>query len=615
MKSKKLLAISIAAILACTGIGAWLWDRGGFHFDEVTSIVDVPPSLDLLVDDRLEDKNPEFDPDLIDSRLMESYDESQWEINASAAVLKLDIRENRTDRPLLNKLYASYADAARVLEKNHQGEILPSVNSIDGAAKQFDDGMMAAITLAMVNGGHEALPDVVALLRHALGLAGGKPAAHAWLSLALSLGGNLEEKKVADFDSKQRSRADEFPRSAAAKPIGFFTWSAGLEQSWVLLKFLQQRLEPLEARQLSELFRRDAELKGRYSELLEIVGKLSNPARKSGLLQTDGEVFLPPVGMKEDLLFDRLFGNSGVPAGTGLMLELVRAIRSGKVDLKPRENGGWYDHQVYALETFLLPERGAESVRLLLTKKYKQRMLEAFKAMVTVRRELHSGWAYPLAKSAVMPDKVEPRLRLEPSPTYYLRMARSYSFISGILQTVLDGNGNDGLVGLRESGWRSSSLRDELHLMTRRFYGLHLISCEDIGMRSQLLPDETVDRARATREALEYLENWRMDPDMNVDVRVSTPVLVQPNGYRLWCQLGVRPALLQVSYARPPVMRQKDGGPDWTEATGGSKRYLILVNEFAEVHAPFPLNRKELRDVCDTHGTKKEILKALDIRR
>ena len=47
------------------------------------------------------------------------------------------------------------------------------------------------------------------------------------------------------------------------------------------------------------------------------------------------------------------------------------------MDLKPRKDGGWYDYQVYALETLLLPERGEETNKLMLTKTYKKRMLEA----------------------------------------------------------------------------------------------------------------------------------------------------------------------------------------------------------------------------------------------
>jgi len=43
-----------------------------------------------------------------------------------------------------------------------------------------------------------------------------------------------------------------------------------------------------------------------------------------------------------------------------LMKELVRRIKSGEVDLQPKEGSGWYDYQVYALETLLMPEKGEE---------------------------------------------------------------------------------------------------------------------------------------------------------------------------------------------------------------------------------------------------------------
>ena len=55
----------------------------------------------------------------------------------------------------------------------------------------------------------------------------------------------------------------------------------------------------------------------------------------------------------------------------------------------PSPSSGWYEYQIYALETFLLPEKGEENPKLLLTKAYKKRMLEAFQALMTKRRETH----------------------------------------------------------------------------------------------------------------------------------------------------------------------------------------------------------------------------------
>src|SRR5262249_48051110 len=97
----------------------------------------------------------------------------------------------------------------------------------------------------------------------------------------------------------------------------------------------------------------------------------------------------PGSRSKETELFERLFPQ-GLPPGADLMKEMIRAIRSGKVDLAPKADSGWYEHQIYALETFLLLEKGAESAKLLLTKSYKKRMLEAFQALVTKRRETHA---------------------------------------------------------------------------------------------------------------------------------------------------------------------------------------------------------------------------------
>lgn len=61
---------------------------------EVAGISVQPPQLALLTDDRIEDKHPEFDPARVDSR---PY--ADWKINASGAVLELDIETWPTNSP------------------------------------------------------------------------------------------------------------------------------------------------------------------------------------------------------------------------------------------------------------------------------------------------------------------------------------------------------------------------------------------------------------------------------------------------------------------------------------------------------------------------------------
>src|SRR5207302_3224022 len=133
---------------------------------------------------------------------------------------------------------------------------------------------------------------------------------------------------------------------------------------------------------------------------------LGELARKKGVHHATVAVF-PPSRSRETILFEKLFP-AGLPPNADLMRELIRSIRSGTVNLQPTPDSGWYDYQVYALETLLLPEKGEEHDKLLLTKAYKKRMLEAFKALITKHRETHVRQLGIAAKSAATgpPDAI-----------------------------------------------------------------------------------------------------------------------------------------------------------------------------------------------------------------
>jgi len=83
---------------------------------------------DALGDDRLEDKlAPPFDPQRVDRR---PY--GRWQINQSAAVLRLHVAPNdpRDEADLL-RLYPSYAAAIAATRGHHAEDIVPSVNLIE----------------------------------------------------------------------------------------------------------------------------------------------------------------------------------------------------------------------------------------------------------------------------------------------------------------------------------------------------------------------------------------------------------------------------------------------------------------------------------------------------
>ncbi|MFO0961258.1 MAG: hypothetical protein U0800_28085, partial [Isosphaeraceae bacterium] len=324
---------------------------------------------------------------------------------------------------------------------------------------------------------------------------------------------------------------------------------------------------------------------------------------------------------RETELFLKLFP-LGIPPDVDLMQELVRRIKSGEVDLTPREDSGWYDRQVYALQTLLLPEMGRESNKLLLTRSYKERMLEAFKALMTKRRETHVRQLAEAKAPAAMVERpkqpITPHLRLEPNATYYLRTARAYAFLANFLDATIGAETLGMLHGLKQGGEREPDLRAELLAIRDLFYGCYLVACEDIGLNPELAEGEEIDRDSCLAQAADWLRRIDADPDLAIDTRVSVPISSDTarRKTRLWATLGVRLAKLDVTFARPPSMKPAEGEGEWQELKPqemGPARYLIPVDEFAEVELDGlrVFNRDEFRGLCNGAKTKEAIIRAM----
>ncbi len=661
-----LLAIVGLLVLGLAGWAGWFYfSQGGTVVTVERTDTEAPPPDDwdqVLVDDRLEDKVPAFDPERFDSRLLED----QFQINKSAAVFRIDV-PMVTDEPELKRLYPSYAEAIAQVASSSSRDLLPSVNMIDGKAKQFDDGLVTAIDRGVYLGIGEDWPSLVEWTESLLAEVGPSSPAAPFLAGALRTIGieaTVSDQRTAD------DWLDQFERNQAlSKPVGAYTWSSELRGAFRLLRYLQQPLvpgNPEVALALAQALEKSPALRDRYESTLRLFNGLTNPPEGSlSLLDLVGldaapkfplAVF-PASGSPETALFQRLFAQ-GLSPEANLIRELIVRIRSGEIDLTPRPESGWYDHQVHALETFLIPGNGPESERLLLTKAYKKRMLEAFEALITKRRETQiRGLGVAEAAAMAPSQEVRPRLRVEPLPSYYLRTARAYAFLSDVLESILGPEMLAKLHRLTADGPREDDLAAELDRMIALFYGLYLISAEDIGLAVELHPDEPVDVERSRAEALDWLSTIADDPDLAVDTRVAVPVFRDPNRQRqrLWCTLGVRFVKLDVGYAVPPHIRPieepaldnddiealdandntsaSEASPndaetdaDMETVEGGwrplelwetdSSRYLIAVDEFAEVEVGglTPYTRQEFRDICDVNETKQRIVDALDAR-
>ncbi|MFH0911613.1 MAG: hypothetical protein V1918_08945 [Planctomycetota bacterium] len=627
------LAVLLLVLLAAGGYCLWRNREG-----EVVERIEYREAPDqgefALFDDSVDEKNPVYDENLVDSRPI-----GEWEINQSGAVIRLDCPAIRADKEKdLLELRASYYDVL-VTAKQQGLNILPSANMADGAAKQFDDGLYAALDLACFEGRLGFAPAVPDFLKNVLDKLSGNSPARPFIAAALELAGKDASLSAEEKEAKKEKLAAFEQNEVRSKPIGFYTWSRELERVWRCLRLLQEEFEDgkLEIpRELAAVLKENPALLKDYRAIKAFYDGLTNPAiciPVDALIDSEESLrdlaerlgvgravvsILPPSTSRETELFDRLFGGGPDPS-VNMMAELMGRIRAGEVDLAPRKQDGWYAYQAYALETLLLPSRGEEKDKLLLTAKYKKRLLEAFQAMLTKHRETH---VRQLAIAGeVTPLKISPRLRIEPCVTFYLRAARAYGFLGNFLSAVVGEERLKEMRGLKQGGMREMSLWDEWQAMRKRFYGFYLVSCEDIGLRPHFMEDEPVEETEARKAGLDWLETWYKDPDLACDTRAIIPIYIDPSRQmtRHWAVLGVRLAKLHASYALPPQERpEKIGGP-WQDCEPyqlDASDYVIPVDAFAEIELKGnrALTREEFRAVCDRHKTQEAIQEALSAR-
>jgi hypothetical protein len=346
--------------------------------------------------------------------------------------------------------------------------------------------------------------------------------------------------------------------------------------------------------------------------------------------------FLPHSTSKENQLFARIYNYSSELPKHNIMNRLIRAIRSGELDLTPTIDSGWYDYQIHALETLLVTEKGQESDKLLLTKDYKKRLIEAFKTILTKKRELHVKQVelLPTAGISLGPQyfTISPDLHVEPMATYYLRTARGFRFLLNSLELILGKSSLEGIVaGDRES------LLIALDNMARLYYGLYLQVCDDIGMKPEFLPDEMSDTQilQAKQQTERWLKDYETESFCEKDVRYIVPALTNLNRtqVRYWMVVGVKLLKIRADYVKRPQVQILDIETEEvvqqipTDTESGRitdtylqykfapEEYFIPIEVFGEATGSAePLTREEFHKLCDRYNNKKNIIAAIESR-
>lgn len=316
--------------------------------------------------------------------------------------------------------------------------------------------------------------------------------------------------------------------------------------------------------------------------------------------------------------------STGVPPDVSLIDEIIEAIRNQALELQPAADSGWYDYQLWALETLLVPERGPESDYLLLTAGYKEKLIESFKSIVTQTRETHVKQAtgFMVETSAESPPiAIYPQFSVEPFPTFYLRSARAYRFLETFLASVLGEAYLTSAGRFYENNERSSdAIQTELHRLTKRLYGLYLASADSVGLlpETYLLENEMDEFPimECRQEAIAWFNSWKDDPDITRDPRVITPVVMDDGKHNAvyWAVLGIRVIKIMAEFVEGFEPEIKDCHYCRIDRTE-QHSYYLLIEQMEEVRIPdsvAPLTREEYRRICDQYDNAQSMRAALE---
>jgi hypothetical protein len=503
-------------------------------------------------------------------------------------------------------------------------------------AKQFDDGLYAAVEGAATRG-QGRLPGklkllgglLAALAREDLKAQDGSLQAAAIVLAAARLG-NLRPETASSAALKQAAEAErkEFLADGKrSKPLGFYTWSQELVQVFQRDRILQSALGD-KALVVARALAREPGLFDAYGAHLRLAERLTNPlaaedlrgavaqlrARRAPKLARTAAI-APASASHEGELIKKLYGNRPIPAGFSLIDELIKRIRSGALSLKPGPASGWYDHQTWALEPLLIPEKMPEGQHLKLTDAYKEYLTELFKALLAATRETHVKQVESPAAGGGPPELViGPGLTVEPLASYYLRRAESYRFVRGVLEEAL-GKGELGkLKRVTPAGPSNMTLDEELTLVQQLFHGAYLSSCDHLGLAPRA--DKHLGQASDRDVLTAWAASPGRDPDMFQDVRVMVPVFydLQRRKMKVWAILGLRKRVLKAEFATRPAVtsvKRGDGKPAAAKdlhITWSDQESPVVELVASEVYVSQLLDRAEFRKHCDRHKTVKAIL-------
>ncbi|MBE7462398.1 MAG: hypothetical protein HS116_02785 [Planctomycetes bacterium] len=552
------------------------------------------------------------------------------------------------------------------------GELYPAPAALRGAedaerfvsaaelaqkAKQFDDGLIAAVERAAQDGGGTFAGKARLLREVVTALANNGGPTAATLAAAAQLGGQRLDLPQPLHDRSEQVQEEFLGDELRSKPISFYTWSDELRGIFRQDRLLQSDLkEAAGVEALARTLHAKPEERTTYERYLSMVEWLVNPFSADapdlrGLLrQLDAGRFapespvyrfLPPSRAYETDLIQKLYGNRPIPDGFSLIDELIARVRDGKLALQPE--GGWYDWVAWSLEPLIAYSRLPEHQRAEASPRYAKHLEKLFKSLMALARETQiKQLEIPVAGCAMPgPDErpkvtIRPRLDIEPLPTHYLRRMLGYAAVRRTLRETFGDDALRSMHRLTEAGPVEIDLDAELqevmdlHLgaagLALRQLGLPAPRAGDFALPQVLgrLPQADLDRmfdAPAHESAIGRFEAWAAradDPDLARDARMMVPVYfdTQRKKTKVWVFLGWEAQALAVYFKVQPRFAVFDrAGKDVTDQVDvkwEGRHARIPTPVSAELYVDGLLDRDAFRALCDRHRRSVDILTALD---
>ena len=567
------------------------------------------------------------------------------QLDLSTQVLRLDIPEDRGFGDVSGRLEVKREEAAVVPTLSGMGrEDFISASILAQKARQFDDGLYAAVDLAAQQGAG-CFAGKASLL---------KKVARALAALPETPAGQTEGVifaacKLGRVEADVPARLQKFVDSTVAgflkdplrsKPIGFYTWTEELAAIFRQDRMLQTELKDRKGTEaLTRILQADRDVRDVYEGYLSLVARLTNPliypdlrgqiaALERGKLDVPSKeiYFFPPSRSHETELIKRLYGNRPIPEGFNLVEEMTKRIQAGTLQLKPTADSGWYDYQTWSLEPLAIPDEMPEAPRLDLSPSYRKQLLELFKGLLALTRETHikqleipmAGMAAPGPRPRPV-VRVYPELDAEPLATMYLRRAQSYQFIREVIEKAFGPEALTKMHRQSASGPVRENLGDELRRMEALFYGAHVTVCRQIGApHSDGLGTGPAKDEAAVSTWAAFRDELKDDPDLGRDARMMVPVFydIARKKTKVWVFLGWAARPLIIAFAKAPAAAVFDQAgrqvaADRVDLQFRSTSRTVAYPVTAEVYVEKILDRDEFRRHCDRYKTPSAILASL----